>query len=301
MRPTESDRPTASGRRPDDVPWDIPCLPMPPETRRRLFERAALSAADKGFVLRVTAGRILAWHDEQETARLGRPAVRAWACCADPLPAQDLRAFSAALVERGASFAALSAWLPLPACEGFIDTGASVYAVIEDVRSGHAGRAAVEVHTLGQLPEEWISKILKHVSAARWLDRHAKDPRMDEGLVRRRRLEWLEQQLRGGDGFLMSALVEGGELGAYVFVPIDRSRCESGGPVVAGLNGLSGSLYEGRWLVRAAIVEGLRLTKSMWDVAVLQYQPENLPIARIAQRTLAAKFSTRFDAHWYGR
>ncbi|MCL0065969.1 hypothetical protein M1N79_03735 [Dehalococcoidia bacterium] len=283
--------------------WDIPVLPMQPQTRQQLFEQAVKQAQNMGFVLPITTGVILAWEDALETSWLGSLAFRAWACCNAPLPSSDLARFSAKLTEFGAAFAALSGWMPFPECKGFLDTGASVHAAIDGIRQREVPsdeNERVNVHLLGKVPECWIAKIVSHVGEATWRDRHAKDYRLNSKNVRQRRTNWTEAHLRGGDGFLVAVLDEQGDLGAYVVVPLDRSRQSFGGPVVAGVNAVAGSIYEGCWFARKGIRGAFRLTRSMWDAGIIQFQPENIPMARIVGHSFFTRACTRYDVHWHG-
>jgi len=281
---------------------DIPVLKMKAQTRRRLFEQAVRRAQNMGFVLPVTTGLILAWRDIFETNWLGRLAFRAWACCNAPLTSSDLAQFSAKLTEFGAGFGALSGWMPFPTCEGFLDTGASVHAAIDGIRAEGTlddEKARVVLRLFGRVPDEWIAEIVNHVGKATWRDRHAKDYKLNPEKVKQRRTNWIEAQLRRGDGFLVAVLNRNEELGAYVVVPLDRSRQTFGGPVVAGINAVAGSIYEGRGFVRRAIIGAYRLTRSMWDVAIIQYQPENIPMARIVNRLFFVRSCIRYDVHWH--
>jgi len=283
--------------------WDIPVLPMKPQTRRQLFEQAVERAQNMGFVLPVTMGLILAWKDAFETSCLGRLAIRAWTCCNTPLTARDLARFSGKLSEFGADFAALSGWRPFPECEGFLYTGASVHAAIDGIRQREVlsdENERVSVHLLGKVPEHWITKIVNHVGETTWRDRHAKDYRLNPKKVKQRRTNWIKAQLRGGDGFLVAVLDEKGNLGAYVVVPLDRSRQSFGGPVVAGINAVAGSIYEGCWFARKGIRGAFRLTRSMWDAGIIQFQPENIPMARIVGHSFFTRSCTRHDIHWHG-
>ena len=286
-----------------DVPsWDIPVLKMEPRTRQQLFKQAVKRAQNAGFVLRVASGLILAWRDTFETNWLGRLAFRAWTCCNAPLTSSDLTQFSAKLTEFGADFAALSGWMPFPTCEGFLDTGASVHAAIKGIRTEgtlNNEEAHIVLRLFGTVPDEWIAEIVNHVGRATWHDRHAKDYKIDPEKVKQRRTNWIEAQLRRGDGFLVAVLNRNEELGAYVVVPLDRSRQIFGGPVVAGLNAVAGSIYEGRGFSRRAITGAYRLTKSMWDTAIIQYQPENIPMAYIVNRSFFVRSCIRHDIHWH--
>ncbi|MCL0048638.1 hypothetical protein M1N20_04235 [Dehalococcoidia bacterium] len=282
--------------------WDIPVLKMETRTRRRLFEQALKRAQNTGFVLQVTSGLILAWKDTFETNWLGSLAFRAWTCCNAPLTLSDLARFSAKLTEFGAGFAALSSWMPFPESKGFLNTGASVHAAIDEIRAKGIlddEKARVVVRPFGRVPEDWIVEIINHVGKTTWHDRHAKDYRLNPEKVKQRRTNWIEAQLRRGDGFLVAVLDTNRRLGAYVVVPLDRSRQRFGGPVVAGLNAVAGSIYEGRGFARRAITGAYRLTKSIWDTAIIQYQPENIPMAYIVNRSFFVRSCIRYDIHWH--
>ena len=280
--------------------WDIPVLEMKAQTRRQLFEQAVKRAQDMGFVLPVTTGLILACKDTFETNWLGRLAIRAWACCNASLTSSDLARFSAKLIEFGAGFAALSGWMPFPESEGFLHVGASVHGLIDRVRRKKIPyNASVVVCPLGRVPEQWIIKIVGHVSKATWHDRHAKDYRLDPEKVKQRRTSWIEAQLKGGDGFFIAVLDMKGDLGAYLVVPLDRSRQILGGPIVAGLNAVAGSLEEGRWFALTTALKGFEVTRSMGAIAIMQFQPENKPMAYIAHRSFIARYCTRYDIHWH--
>jgi len=280
--------------------WDIPVLKMKAQTRRRLFEQAIRRAQNTGFVLQVTSGLILAWRDTFETSWLGRLAFRAWACCNASLTSNDLAQFSAKLAGFGACFAALSGWMPFPECTGFLNTGASVHAAVDGLRAEGVldEKARVVVHPFGKVPEEWITIIVNHVGKTTWRDRHAKDYKLDPEKVRQRRTNWVEAQLRRGDGFLVAVLDTNRRLGAYVVVPLDRTRQRFGGPVIAGLNAVAGSIYEGRGFARRAIIGAYKLTKSVWDTAIIQYQLENIPMAYIVDRSFFVRSCIRYDIHW---
>ena len=279
--------------------WDIPVLEMEPSIRKHLFQEAVKRARNEGFVLPVTTGLILAWRDELETLWLGRLAFRAWACSYAPLAPRDLREFSTKLTEIGASFAALSGWMLFPECEGFVNVGRSVHAALERTRRSIVLADNVMVRPFGEVPERWIREIVDHVGKATWHDRHAKDYRLDPKQVKQRRTDWIQAQLRGGDGFFVAVLNSRGELGAYLAVPLDRSRQILGGPVVAGINAVAGSLEEGRWFALMAILKGFEVARSRKAIAIMQYQPENKPMDYIAHRSFIARYCTRYDIHWY--
>lgn len=281
--------------------WDIPILQMKPQTRQQLLKQAVEQAQHAGFVLQVTSGLILAWKDAFETIWLERLAIRAWACCNTPLTVKDLARFSDKLTEFGADFAALSGWSPFPEYEGFLHTGASMHAVIDNIRQRKEPtdeNERVSLRLLGDVPEHWIGEIVNHVDETIWHDRHAKDYRLNSEKVKQRRTNWIKAQLRGGDGFLVAVLDDKGNLAAYVVVPLDRSRQSFGGPVVAGINAVAGSIEEGRWFARKAIRGAFRLTRSMWDAGIIQFQPENIPMARIVGHSFFARYCTRYDIHW---
>lgn len=140
---------------------------------------------------------------------------------------------------------------------------------------------------------------MSHTGKSVWHDRHARDPLLDPEKVRQRRTGWVEAQLREGDGFVVGVLGVNEDLGSYVVVPVDRSRKGFGGPVVAGLNAVAGSIYEGRGLARAAILEAFRRSKSICDAVVIQFQPENIPMARMVTRAFLFRSCTRYDIHWH--
>jgi len=279
--------------------WDIPVLEIEPSVRKRLFEKAVEHAQNQGFILPFTTGLILAWKDEFETSWLGRLAIRAWACSCVPLVPSDLAKVSAKLTELGAGFCALSGWMPFPECEGFFNVGASVHAVLERACRQTVLADNTMVCHLGEIPERWIHEIVNHVGGATWHDRHAKDWRLDPERVKQRRTNWIEAQLRGGDGFLVAVLNSNEELGAYLLVPLDRSRQIFGGPVVAGINAVAGSLEEGRGFVVTAALKGFEEARSIRAVPVVQYQPENKPIAHIVQRSFIGRYCVRYDIHWH--
>lgn len=283
-----------------EVPWDIPVLPMKPETRRLLFEQAINVAASTGFLLPVEKGLVLAWKDESETRWFGHLAFRVWACSATPLTTIDLSRISEALSDHGVSFAAISGWLPFPGCEGFLDEGSSIHASLIGLRRETTYSDNVKILKLGTIPELWIETIVNHIIKSNWLDRHARDFNLNSEMVRKRRVDWIENLLREGDGFLTVVLKPDTGIGAYAVVPIDRSRQVFGGPVVAGINAMSGSIHEGFGFFRKAIMASFRQTNSMWDTGIIQYQPENLPVARIIARTFIVTSCTRYDIHWHG-
>ncbi len=281
--------------------WDIPVLPMKAQTRQLLFEQAIDLANNTGFVLPVTKGFVLAWKDSFETILFGRTSFRVWACCTASLTARDLSRLSATLTEYGVAFAAISGWMPFPECKGFLNTGASIHAVIKGLRqrNPHVENDNVKVHHLGGVPEHWIIKIVNHIGKSTWRDRHAKDFKLDPEKVKKRQSDWVETLLRGGDGFIVVVLNMNNDIGAYVVVPLDRSRHTFGGPIVAGINAIAGSIHEGRGFARIVIVESFRLTSSMWDAAIIQYQPENIPMARIVNRSFFNSSCIRYDIHWH--
>jgi len=287
----------------DELPWDIPVLKMKSQTRRQLFEQTIEQAQNTGFVLPVTTGLILAWKDILETSWLGSLAIRAWTCCSAPLTGSDLTRFSAKLAEFDVGFAAVSGWMPFPKCEGLLDTGASVHAAVEGMRQRERlddENNHVEAHLLGAVPEHWVVRIVNHVGETAWRDRHAKDYRLDRKKVKHRRTSWIEAQLREGDGFFVAVLNMHGDLGAYLVVPLDRSRQRFDGPVVAGINAVAGSIYEGGGFARTAILEGFRVARSMGTIVITQFQPENMPMAHMVRNLFLARYCTRYDLHWHG-
>lgn len=286
----------------DDPPWDIPVLSIKPQTRQKLLEHAIETAKKEGFILPIPNGLLLAWKDLQETNWYGGLTFRVWVCCNTSITKEDMICLSSRLIETRVKFAAISSWLPFPECKGFIDVGASIYTLIDRLRDkiSFTDSKNIKIHLFGEVPNRWIDVIVNHVGKSTWRDRHAKDKLLDPEKVKQRRTCWIRKQLISGDGFLVSMLNMKKDIGAYLVVPLDRSRHPYGGPVVAGINAVAGSIEEGRGFARKTILAALNLTKSLWDTAIIQYQPDNKVMSCIMNRTFFFKPCIRYDIHWHG-
>jgi len=284
----------------DEVPWDIPVLPLHRGVRQSLYEAAMERAYRAGLVLSVRSGNVLGWADSQESEWFGRPAFRLWAATTAPLEPADLDALDARLADLGVAFAVLSAWRPLPPHPGFLDVGASVHALIEGriLQASAQDEDRVDVRSLGDVPEDWIARIVTSVTTARWYDRQSRDPRLNPDVVALRRTRWVETCLRRGDGFVAVALDSAGRPGHYVLVPFDRSREHAGGQAVGGLNGLLARLARSRWSARALLAAFPKIRPAAGSL-IIQYQEENRIMSRLVEQCFIMRKCTRFDRHWH--
>jgi hypothetical protein len=284
----------------EEVPWDIPVLNVELSVRKRLFEQAVEHARQEGFMLRTNSGLILAWKDWIESSLLQCLAFRAWACTTVSLSENDLKKFSDRLCDFGAGFAAISSWIPFPECKQFLNVGTSIHALLLGTRHSRVSVDNARVFSFGDVPEHYVSEIVNHVKATQWHDRHANDNELSNEVVRRRRTSWIQDQLHKGDGFLVAVMSQERRLGAYLAVPIDRSRVAFGGPVVAGINAVAGSIIEGRWYASLAIVKAVDEARKRKAQGIAQYQPSNKAISYIIRHIFNARECTRYDLHWHG-
>jgi hypothetical protein len=284
-----------------EPPWDIPVVPLPGGVRERLYQAALEQAKSAGFLLPLKeGGSFIAWADPQETAWLGRSAFRVWAAAEGRVLPEDLGALSARLEAAGAQLAGLSAWREIPPHEAFLDVGASVHLYVADLVPHTSREVAIEVRPLGDVPASWIDRIVNHVGTTRWHDRQARDPRLPQELVERRRRGWVETSLRGGDGILLACLDGDGSLIAYDLFPFDRSRAPFGGPVLGGLNSILGRLGPGPSCVREMLFAGFRHpVRFAVDGWVLQYQDENPRMKRLVEELFVGPTCVRHDRHWH--
>lgn len=191
--------------------------------------------------------------------------------------------------------------MPFPEYRGFISTGASIHVNIQELRQKRLENENVDIriHLLGDVPELWVNRIIGHVNKSIWHDRHAKDYIFEPEKVKQRRIDWIKKQLKSGVGFLTVVVDREGELGAYLMVPLDRSRVPYGGPIVAGINAVAGSIQEGYSFARKVILTAFERTKTMWDTAIIQFQPDNLAMSHIVNRLFFFESCVRYDIHWH--
>lgn len=318
--------------------WDIPSLPLDPVVRQRQFEKAVAKARHSGIAEPLGEGWLLAWRDHETSDRLMNRAFRAWWCAAQPADADLLASAARYFTRLDADFVALSAWHPFAPGDRFVDVGASTHAWLRGERRWSGETIdAIEVQPFGRTPAAWSRRIAQHLTTAGWQDRQACDPRFDHEGTCARRLADFEEKMRGGQGFVVARRIAGaaardvataGESGvepaagqseqtpntgsaahaaaadeediaAYILVPIDVSRQAFGGPAVAGISGVGGSLREGQWHYSAVLRAAYRHATTLGCLSVLQFQTTNRAMALLVPRIFDTEIATRYDRHWW--
>lgn len=314
--------------------WDIPSLPLDPVVRQRQFEKAVAKARHSGIAEPLGEGWLLAWRDHETSDRLMNRAFRAWWCAAQPADTELLASAARHFTRLDADFVALSAWHPFAPGDRFVDVGASTHAWLRgEKRWSGEPIDAIEVQPFGQVPEAWSRRIAHHLTTAGWQDRQACDPRFDHEGTCARRLADFEEKMRGGQGFIVARRVADAAAGktmaagesrvepaeqtpsagraeqagvedaddivAYILVPIDGSRQAFGGPAVAGISGVGGSLREGQWHYSAVLRAAYRHATTLGCLSVLQFQTTNRAMALLVPRIFDTEIATRYDRHWW--
>ncbi|MDD8025938.1 MAG: hypothetical protein PHI34_05450 [Acidobacteriota bacterium] len=279
--------------------WDIPSLPLALEVRRGQFEKACAKAVREGAIIRNSQGLLLVWKDPVMSEWLRNLSFRGWWCSNECTTAELLFEARRYLLEMGADFAALSSWKPVPECEGFLKVGQSAHAWV--YRERFPGRAAdpeIEIRAFAEVPDRWLDLIVRHATVTQWHDRHSSDPRLSANRIGAQRGAWILAMVRNQEGFI-TVRHSAGTLGAYLVVPIDRSRVACGGPAIAGLNGIGGSFHEGRWYYTSVWRASFRHATALECLPVIQYQTENRAVPLLLARTFRSELATRNDVHWW--
>jgi hypothetical protein len=278
--------------------WDIPSLPIPRVARRRFLERALDRARREGMVLPFDGGVLLSWPDLETTAWLRSISWRGWWCGGGAPGCEVLKEASRCFRGAGVEFAAVSAWKPLGHADGFRDAGASIHAWLQSPRGTRSSADGVDVMSFGDVSCELVDQIMGHIRAATWHDRHAREPRFSLEQISKLRVSWARESFEKKEGILITRQ-RGHSLLGYLMVPIDRTRVTCGGPAIAGLAGVGGSLEEGHWHYSALLRAGQRCAATMGCLPVVQFQAENRIMKLLIERGFDAVLAARYDNHWW--